>query len=50
MTMRLRAARRGTPVVFLGFGAAADEMLTQENPLSLCNRRLHAMGAAPVDW
>ncbi len=74
-----RLARRGTPVVFLGFGdaaaetlaaaglgesdasaagrvilrphpAAADEMLAQENPLSLCNRRLRAMGAAPVDW
>ncbi len=72
-------ARRGTPVVFIGFGdaaaetlaaaglgeaeqraagrvilrphpAAADEMLAQENPLSLCNRRLRAMGAAPVDW
>ena len=30
--------------------AAADEMLAQENPFSLCNRRLRAMGAAPVDW
>ena len=74
-----RLARRGTPVVFIGFGdaaagtlaaaglgeaeasaagrvilrphpAAADEMLAQENPLSLCNQRLHAMAAAPVDW
>ena len=50
MTMRLRAARQGTPVVFIGLGDAADEMLAQENPLSLCNQRLHAMGAAPVDW
>lgn len=74
-----RLARRGAPVVFIGFGdaaagtlaaaglgeakpsatgrvilrphpAAANEMLAQENPLSLCNRRLHAMAAAPVDW
>ena len=30
--------------------AAADEFLAQENPFALCNRRLRAMGAAPVDW
>ena len=30
--------------------AEADEVLAQENPLTLCNRRLRAMGAAPVDW
>ena len=30
--------------------AAADEVLTQENPFALCNRRLQAMDAAPVDW
>lgn len=30
--------------------AAADEILAQENPFTLCNRRLRAMGAAPVDW
>ena len=30
--------------------AAADELLPQENPFTLCNRRLQAMGAAPVDW
>ena len=30
--------------------AEADAFLAQENPFSLCNRRLHAMGAAPVDW
>ena len=30
--------------------AAAQEVLAQENPFSLCNRRLRAMGAAPVDW
>ena len=30
--------------------AAADEVLAQENPFTLCNRRLKAMGAAAVDW
>ena len=30
--------------------AAADEVLAQENPFALCNRRLQAMGAASVDW
>ena len=30
--------------------AAADEVLAQENPFTLCNRRLRAMGAAAVDW
>ena len=30
--------------------AAADEVLAQENPFVLCNRRLRAMGAAAVDW
>ena len=30
--------------------AAADEFLAQENPFSLCNRRLRAIGAVPVDW
>ena len=30
--------------------AEADEVLAQENPFTLCNRRLRAMGAAPVDW
>ena len=30
--------------------AAAQEVLAQENPFSLCNRRLRAMGAAPVNW
>ncbi|MDE0204116.1 MAG: hypothetical protein OXK73_16975 [Rhodospirillaceae bacterium] len=30
--------------------AAADEILAQENPFTLCNRRLQTMGAAPVDW
>ena len=29
--------------------AEADEVLAQENPFTLCNRRLQAMGAA-VDW
>lgn len=30
--------------------AEADEVLAQENPFTLCNRRLRAMGAVPVDW
>ena len=30
--------------------AAADEILPQENPFTLCNRRLKTMGAPPVDW
>ena len=30
--------------------AEADKVLAQENPFTLCNRRLRAMGAAPVDW
>ena len=30
--------------------AAADEILSQENPFTLCNRRLQAMGTPPVDW
>lgn len=30
--------------------AAADEVLTQANPFILCNLRLQAKGAAPVDW
>jgi uracil-DNA glycosylase len=30
--------------------AEADEALALENPFTLCNRRLQAMGAAPVDW
>ena len=30
--------------------AQAREVLAQENPFALCNRRLRAMGAAPVDW
>ena len=30
--------------------AAADEILLQENPFTLCNRRLQAMGVPPVDW
>ena len=72
-------AGRGSPTVFIGFGAAAaetlgaaipgasdpaddprvilrphpaeaDAVLAQENPFTLCNRRLEAMGAAAVDW
>ena len=30
--------------------AAADEVLAQENPFTLCNRHLRTMGAVPVDW
>ena len=30
--------------------ADADELLARENPFALCNRRLRAMGSAPVDW
>ena len=30
--------------------AAADEVLAQENPFTLCDRRLQAMGAETVDW
>ena len=30
--------------------AQAREVLAQENPFALCNRRLRAMGATPVDW
>ena len=74
-----RLARRGAPIVFIGFGdaaaqalsaaglgasdtgagrhvilrphpAVADRVLAQENPFALCNRRLRASGAAPVDW
>ena len=30
--------------------AQADAVLAQENPFVLCNRRLQAMGARPVDW
>ena len=30
--------------------AQAQEVLALENPFSLCNRRLRAMGAAAVDW
>ena len=30
--------------------AAADAVLMPENPFTLCNLRLQAMGARPVDW
>ena len=30
--------------------AEADRFLALENPFALCNRRLQAAGAAPVDW
>ena len=37
-------------VVLRPHPAAADEVLALENPFVLCNRRLQAMGARPVDW
>ena len=37
-------------VIFRPHPAAADQVLAQENPFALCNRRLRAMGAAAVDW
>ena len=36
--------------IFRPHPAEADEVLAQENPFTLCNRRLQAMGAAAVDW
>ena len=30
--------------------AAARDLLTRENPFTLCNRRLEAMGGVPIDW
>ena len=36
--------------IFRPHPAAADEVLGQENPFTLCNRRLQALGAAAVDW
>ena len=53
----MRAASLGAPdadadprVILRPHPAEADAFLAQENPFSLCNRRLRAMGAAPVDW
>ena len=40
----------GPRVILRPHPAAADEVLTQENPFILCNLRLQAMGAAAVDW
>ena len=37
-------------VVLRPHPAYADEVLAQENPFTLCNRRLEAIGAAAVDW
>ena len=37
-------------VVLRPHPAAADEVLALKNPFVLCNRRLQAMGAKPVDW
>ena len=30
--------------------AAADDLLARENPFTLCNRHLEAMGGVPIDW
>ena len=38
------------PVILRPHPAQADKVLAQENPFTLCNRRLQTMGAAPVDW
>ena len=53
----IRAANLGAPVADAGprvilrpHPAEADAFLAQENPFSLCNRRLQAMGVKPVDW
>lgn len=40
----------GGRVILRAHPAAADEVLARENPFALCNRRLRAIGAAPVDW
>ena len=37
-------------VILRSHPAEADEVLAQENPFTLCNRHLRAMGAAPVNW
>ena len=37
-------------VVLRPHPAAADALFERENPFSLCNRHLQALGAAPVDW
>ena len=45
-----RNADAAVRVILRSHPAAADEVLERENPFVLCNRRLTAMGAAPVDW
>ena len=51
----IRAANLGAPeadprVILRPHPAEADAFLALENPFTLCNRRLQAMGAGPVDW
>ena len=53
----IRAANLGAPeadadprVILRPHPAEADAFLALENPFTLCNRRLQAMGAKPVDW
>ncbi len=50
--MGLSEAGAGTDqrVILRPHPAAADEVLAQKNPFTLCNRRLQAIGADPVDW
>ena len=38
------------PVILRPHPAAASELLALENPFSLCNRHLEAMGGTPIDW
>ena len=40
----------GGHVILRPHPAAADQVLSQENPFALCNRGLGAMDSAPVDW
>ena len=52
----IQAAGLGGPdasdrrVILRPHPAEADAFLAMENPFTLCNRRLQAMGAAAVDW
>ena len=44
------ATDSGGRVILRPHPAAADAFLALESPFTLCNRRLRAMGVAPVDW
>ncbi len=45
-----RGASPDERVILRPHPAAADDVLSGENPLVLCNRRLDALGGLPVDW